>query len=550
MQPLLHLQQLLGFLFEHAADRNAGDGRDQLGDVLLRNSHVVLAALLQPLVALLREGGALRIELGLQRGVRLPVLALGGRFGLCLQLLDLLLQPADVCRHALGVDHVLGRRLVDQVDRLVRQEAVCDVAVGQAHGSHDRLVRDRHLVVRLVARPQPLEDLDRLFLRRLVDVDGREAPLQRRVLLDVPAVLVQRRRADDVQLAARQRRLEHRRGVDRAFRAARADDLVDLVDEDDHLALRRLDLVHYRLQPLLELAAELRAGHHRPHVQRHHALALEVLRHVAGHDALGQRLGDRGLADAGLADDHRVVLRAPVENLHQAPHLVVAADHGVELVLARRLRQVDRVLLQRVVLGLGRRAIGARAAADLLQHLVEPLFLDPELLEDARRVALALVRHRDQDVLDADVVVLQPLGLGVRRLQQAHDARRRVDLHDVVRELRRRLQRAADGLPQLRAVDSQLLEDLGRDPLVVVHQRHQDVLHVPLRVPVTPHHLLRRRQHLLRPLCKPVLSHHDRVSSSSSWIVPFPSDGDSVSSPIHFPSSLIGYPAARTLPIA
>jgi len=144
--------------------------------------------------------------------------------------------------------------------------------------------------------------------------------------------------------------------------------------------------------------------------------------------------------------------------------------------------------------------------------VVEPLLLDPELLEDARRVALALVRHRDQEVLDADVLVLQPLGLGVRRFQQPHDARRRVDLHHVVRELRRRLQRAPDGLPQLRAVDTQLLEDLGRDPLLVVHQRHQDVLHVPLRVPVLPHHLLRRRQHLLRALCKPVLSHHDCVS--------------------------------------
>ena len=66
-------------------------------------------------------------------------------------------------------------------------------------------------------------------------------------------------------------------------------------------------------------------------------LSLQVLRHVAGDDLLRQALDDRRLADAGLADDHRVVLGAPVEDLHHALDLVVAADHRVELALARRL---------------------------------------------------------------------------------------------------------------------------------------------------------------------------------------------------------------------
>jgi hypothetical protein len=33
-------------------------------------------------------------------------------------------------------------------------------------------------------------------------------------------------------------------------------------------------------------------------------------------DLLGQALDDRGLADAGLADEHRVVLGAAAEDLH------------------------------------------------------------------------------------------------------------------------------------------------------------------------------------------------------------------------------------------
>ena len=60
------------------------------------------------------------------------------------------------------------------------------------------------------------------------------------------------------------------------------------------------------------------------------------LRDVALDDPLGEPLDDRRLADARLADQHRVVLRAAREDLDHAADLVVAADHRVELaVLAR-----------------------------------------------------------------------------------------------------------------------------------------------------------------------------------------------------------------------
>ena len=150
---------------------------------------------------------------------------------------------------------------------------------------------------------------------RLADEHRLEAPLERGVLLDVLAVLVERRRADDAQLAARQHRLEHVRGVDGALGRARADDRVQLVDEDDELALGRLDLLEHRLEALLELAAVLRAGEHRADVELPDALALEALGHVAGDDALREPLDDRRLADAGVADQHRVVLRAARQHL-------------------------------------------------------------------------------------------------------------------------------------------------------------------------------------------------------------------------------------------
>ena len=95
-----------------------------------------------------------------------------------------------------------------------------------------------------------------------------------------------------------------------------------------------LDLAQHGLQPVLELAAVLRAGDHRAEVERDDVLVRSALGHVAGDDALREPLDDGGLAHARLADQHRVVLRAPRQHLDDAADLLVAADDRVEL--ARR----------------------------------------------------------------------------------------------------------------------------------------------------------------------------------------------------------------------
>src|SRR4028119_914180 len=114
-----------------------------------------------------------------------------------------------------------ARGPVDQVDRLVRQEAVGDVPVGQRRGGDERAVGDADPVVRLVPVAQPLEDLARVGERRLAHLDRLEAPLEGGVLLQVLAVLVERGGADGLQLATGQHRLENAGGVDRALRGTR-----------------------------------------------------------------------------------------------------------------------------------------------------------------------------------------------------------------------------------------------------------------------------------------------------------------------------------------
>jgi hypothetical protein len=347
----------------------------------------------------------------LQPLLALRVRLLGQRLPLDLQLRDPALDLVDLLWQRVDLDAQPAGRLVDQVDRLVRQEPVADVAVRERGGGHDRGVGDPHAVVHLVALLEPAQDRDGVLHARLAHEHRLEPPLQRRVLLDVLAVLVQRGRADHAQLAARQRRLQHVSRVRRALRLPRPHDGVKLVDEDDELPLAIGDLLEHRLEPLLELAAELGAREHGTDVQRDQRLVAQSLGHVAADDPLREPLHDRGLADAGLADQHRVVLGPPREHLHHAPDLLVPADHRVQLAAPRALGQVDREALQRLVLRLRRLVRHAVRAANLLQRLQQRLARGALRREQVSRRRALPLRQPEQQVLRGDVLVLEVPGL-------------------------------------------------------------------------------------------------------------------------------------------
>ena len=141
----------------------------------------------------------------------------------------------------------------------------------------------------LVALLQAAQDGDGVLDARLADEDLLEASLEGGVLLDVLAVLVEGRRADEAQLAAGEQRLEHVARVHGALAGgAGTDHRVQLVDEGDDLAAGVLDLLENGLQPLLELAAVLRPGDHGAEVEADDPLVAQRLRHIAIDDALGE----------------------------------------------------------------------------------------------------------------------------------------------------------------------------------------------------------------------------------------------------------------------
>jgi hypothetical protein len=371
--------------------------------------------------------------------------------------------------------------LVDQVDRLVGQEAVGDVAVGQVGRGHDSAVGDRDLVEGLVLVAQALQDVDRVGQARLRHLDGLEAALEGGVFLEVLAVLVECGRTDGLQFASRQERLEDRRGVDGAFGGARSDERVDLVDEDDDVAAGA-DLLRDLLQALLEVTAVTASSDERTEVERVELLVFQRLGNIALDDRLGEALDDGRLADAGFADQHGVVLGTTREDLHDPLDLFLAPDDRVELVVARGLGEVATELVENLRTLVGSGVVSANgdlllalvAREELDDLLAHPVEVCAELHEHLGCNALALADEAEQDVLGADVVVAELKGFAQRELEHLLGARRERDVagglllalaDDVLNLLANRIER-----------DVERLECLSGDALSLVDEAEQDVL--------------------------------------------------------------------------
>jgi hypothetical protein len=408
--------------------------------------------LLARLVGLLRECGPLDLELA-----------------------NTPLDHVDLEGHRVDLDAQARRRLVDKVDRLVGKLAARDVPIRE-HGRRDqRRVLDAHTVVHFVALLEAAQDRDRVLHRGLADVDRLESAFERRILLDVLAVLVERGRADHAQLAAREQRLDHVAGIDRTFGTAGADDRVQLVDERDHFAVGVGDLLQDRLEPLLELAAVLGARDHRADVERDHSLVTETVGDVALDDATGESFDDGRLAHPRLADQHRIVLGAARQHLDDPADLLVAPDYGVDLPRACGLGEVAAVLLERLVLVFGVVARDAMRTPHLTERIEHGIVGDPERTQEISD-ATGDVGHREQEVLGRQVLVVELRALLVGRLEELErGGRERCVAHGRAAHLRPATERFVDANAHRAHVDADALEHAVDDTLGLLEQRAQEV---------------------------------------------------------------------------
>ena len=147
-------------------------------------------------------------------------------------------------------------------------------------------------------------------------------------------------------------------------------------------------------------------------------MILQVFGHISAFDPLRQPLGDGGLTDTGLTDQHGVVLAFAGQNTDDIANFRIASNHRVKLMRLCHLDKVLTVLFQSVV-GVLRVITRDPLIATHRTQLLHKFFgCDAESLEDFTGSLAWPLQNSEEYMLYADVFILHLLGLllgGVRR---------------------------------------------------------------------------------------------------------------------------------------
>ena len=122
-------------------------------------------------------------------------------------------QFIDFSGHRINFNAQHRCRFVDQIDRLIRQKSIGNIAVGKGYGSDGGIVLDPDAVVNFIFFLDTSKDSNGILNRRLLHQHRLKASLQRTVLLDVFAIFIKGRCPDAVQFASGEGRFEHVRGI-------------------------------------------------------------------------------------------------------------------------------------------------------------------------------------------------------------------------------------------------------------------------------------------------------------------------------------------------
>ena len=236
------------------------------------------------------------------------------------------------------------------------------------------------------------------------------------------------------------------------------------------------------------------------------------LRHVAIDDALGEPLSDGGFADARLSDQDGIVLGPPRQHLDGSADFLVAADHRIDLAFAGRFGQVTGVFVERVIALFGTGAGCRTAFAQVVDRLVQRLWVNAAVLQRLRRRRARRHAERLQQSFDRNEIVAGLLGDLLSAFEQARGFGRQVDLpgplpfHD-----RQLAQRQFGGLKHLLRVTAGRLDQLSGKALVVLKQRVKDMFRRKTLVPPPQSERLGFLQQAFGPICVFLRIHRDMV---------------------------------------
>jgi hypothetical protein len=201
MEFVLHVDQALGFGLLEASDRDARPSGNDEGNLLDGDLWAIFLSLLLPSI-LANPNPVLKLAFLIAKLCSaFEVLVADRSFFALPNFCNLRHQFMDVWRRDLRDDACACTRLVNHIDRFVREEPVGDVPIRKARCRFEGLIGDDDLVMVLVVGLEAPKDGHRLLDGGGIDDHWLEATFESAVLLDVLAILVQCRGTDALKFS-------------------------------------------------------------------------------------------------------------------------------------------------------------------------------------------------------------------------------------------------------------------------------------------------------------------------------------------------------------
>ena len=224
-------------------------------------------------------------------------------------------------------------RLIDQINRLIRQLPISNVSIRQRSRRLQRLVSNLKTVVLLVHTLHTTENLHSRNSIRGINNHRLEPTLQSRVTFNIFAVIILRSRTDNLQLTPSQTRFQNVRSINRTLSSTSTNHRVHLINEQ-HAVPSTLKLGDNLLKALLKLTTVLSTRNKRTHIQSHYPLTNKRVRHIALNNHVRKLLNNRRLTNTRLTNKNRVVLRPAAKNLNHTLNLGITTHNRIEIAIA------------------------------------------------------------------------------------------------------------------------------------------------------------------------------------------------------------------------
>src|SRR5574344_946464 len=195
--------------------------------------------------------------------------------------------------------------------------------------SNQRIILDTNLMVILIFLLQSTQDTNGLGRRRFIHHHHLEPSLKSFISLEILLIFVQRSRTDGPQFTPCQCRLKNVGSIHCSACTTGTNQSMNFIYEQNNLAGAVHNFLNYAFKPFLKFTLIFGTRNERTHIKGEQFLILQILRHIAIHDFLGNTLGNRSLAYTWLTYKDRIVLRPSTKYLQYPPYLIIPSDDRI-----------------------------------------------------------------------------------------------------------------------------------------------------------------------------------------------------------------------------